>query len=225
MAASLKMGAVGIALANKLLSKREERKLKATLDRILAAQERTSQLVEGSRALKQKAAKQEPEIDSELDLDDELEVDDDLDTDVDIESDDELDLDDDLDLENDITEQLNKAVKTIEGQLIDIDPDISSETIVTNRSADFFQQLEQINAALTRLEQKLNSLEERIVRLEQLWDKQEEEIGNNVELDSENNLDSDIWDEDDSSQSDEEEAEEVEDLDTQLVNVLLDERR
>ena len=222
MAASLKMGAVGIALANKLLSKREERKLKATLDRILAAQERTSQLVEGSRALKQKAAKQEPEIDSELDLDDELEVDDDLDTDVDIESDDELDLDDDLDLENDITEQLNKAVKTIEGQLIDIDPDISSETIVTNRSADFFQQLEQINAALTRLEQKLNSLEERIVRLEQLWDKQEEEIGNNVELDSENNLDSDIWDEDDSSQSDEEEAEEVEDLDTQLVNVLLD---
>ena len=231
MAASLKMGAVGIAFANKLLEKREERKLKATIDRILTAQERTSQLVERSLSLKQKSDKEEPEIDSEQDLNDELEIDEDLDTDVEIEADDELDLDDELelddeiepdnelDLENDITEQLGKAVETIERQIVDIDPDISSETIVIDRSADFFQQLEQINAALDRLEQKLDSLEERIERLEQLLDKQEEEIDNNVELDSENNKDSDFWDEDDSSQSDEEE---VEDLDTQLVNVLLD---
>ena len=216
MAASLKMGAVGIAFANKLLSKREERKLKATIDRILTAQERTSQLVARSLSLKQKAAKKEREIDSEQDLNDELEIDEDLDTDVEIESDDELDL------ENDLTEQLDKAVKTIDRQLIDIDPDISSETIVIDRSADFFEQLEQINAALDRLEQKLDSLEERIERLEQLLDKQEKGIENNDELVSENNKDSDFWDEDDSSQSDEEEAEEVEDLDTQLVNVLLD---
>ncbi len=213
MAASLKMGAVGMAFAHKLLENREERKLKATIDRILAAQERTSQLVDRSLSLKQKAAKEEPEIDSEPDLDDELEVDENLDTDVEIESDDELDL------ENDITEQLDKAVKTIDRQLVDIDPDISSETIVIDRSADFFEQLEQINAALDRLEQKLDSLEERIVRLEQLLDKQEKGIENNDELVSENNKDSDFWDEDDSSQSDEEE---VEDLDTQLVNVLLD---
>ncbi|MGK7951852.1 MAG: hypothetical protein AB4368_24455 [Xenococcaceae cyanobacterium] len=231
MAASLKMGAVGIAFANKLLENREERKLKATIDRILTAQERTSQLVDRSLSLKQKSAKEEPEIDSEQDLNDELEIDDNLDTDVEIELDDELDLDNelelddeiepdnDLDLENDITEQLDKAVKTIDRQIVDIDPNISSETIVIERSADFFEQLEQINAALDRLEQKLDSLEERIERLEQLLDKQEKGIKNHDELVSENNKDSDFWDEDDSSQSDEVE---VEDLDTQLVNVLLD---
>ncbi len=228
MAASLKMGAVGIAFANKLLSKREERKLKATIDRILTAQERTSQLVERSLSLKQKSAKEEPEIDSELNLDENLDTDVEIEPDNELDLDDELELDDDLesdnelDLENDITEQLGRAVETIDRQLIDIDPDISSETIVIDRSADFFQQLEQINAALDRLEQKLDSLEERIVRLEQLLDKQEKGIENNDELVSENNKDSDFWDEDDSSQSDEEEAEEVEDLDTQLVNVLLD---
>ncbi len=113
-----------------------------------------------------------------------------------------------LDLENDISEQLDNAVKTIDRQLIDVEPDISAEPIVIDRAADFYQQLEQINVALDRLEQKLDSLEERIEHLEQLLDKQEEKDG--VELDSENDLDSDLWDE------------ETEDLDTQLVNVLLD---
>ncbi len=217
MAASLKMGAVGIAFANKLLEKREERKLQATIDRILAAQERTSQLVERSKSIKQKA--EEPEIDSNLDLEDELN--DDLDTDFKMESDNELDLDDDLDLddeldlEKDISEQLDKAVKTIDRQLIDIDPDITTEPIVIDRSADFYQQLEQINAALERLEQKLDSLEERIEHLEQLLDKQEKEAKNNVELDSEDDLNVDVWDEDKSDEA-------AEDLDTQLVSVLLD---
>ncbi len=209
MATSLKMGAVGIAFANKLLEKREERKLQATIDRILAAQERTSQLVDRSKSIKQKA-----EIDSNLDLEDELN--DDLDTDFKMESDNELDLDDDLDLddeldlEKDISKQLDKAVKTIDRQLMDVDPDISAEPIVIDRAADFYQQLEQINAALDRLEQKLDSLEERIEHLEQLLDRQSEK--DDVELDS------DVWDEDEPSQLDEE----AEDLDTQLVNVLLD---
>ena len=206
-----------------MLEKREERKLKATIDRILAAQERTSQLVDRSKSIKQKA-----EIDSNLDLEDELN--DDLDTDFKMESDNELDLDDDLDLddeldlEKDISEQLDKAVKTIDRQLVDIDPDITTEPIVidcaprtgkANRSADFYQQLEQIDAALERLEQKLDSLEERIEHLEQLLDKQEKEAKNNIELDSEDDLDVDVWDEDKSDEA-------AEDLDTQLVSVLLD---
>ncbi len=66
------------------------------------------------------------------------------------------------------------------------------------------------------MEQKLDSLEERIEHLEQLLDKQEEK--DDVELDSENDLDSDLWDEDESNQMNEE----AEDLDTRLVNVLLD---
>ncbi len=210
MAASLKMGAVGIAFANKLLEKREERKLKATIDRILAAQERTSQLVERSKSLKQQADK--PEVENDLDLDEEVEIESDNELDVD----DDLDLDDELDLENDISEQLDKAVKTIDRQLMDVDPDISAEPIVIDRAADFYQQLEQINAALDRLEQKLDSLEERIEHLEQLLDKQEEKDG--VELDSEGDLNSALWDEDELNEVDEE----AEDLDTQLVNVLLD---
>ncbi len=212
MAASLKMGAVGIAFANKLLEKREERKLKATIDRILAAQERTSQLVDRSKSLKQQADKQE--LESGLDLDEDVEIESDNELDLD----DDLDLDDELDLENDISEQLDKVVKTIDRQLMDVDPDISAEPIVIDRSADFYQQLEQINAALDRLEQKLDSLEERIEHLEQLLDKQKEEIKDDVELDSEGDLDSDLWDEDEPERLDED----TEDLDTQLVNVLLD---
>ena len=221
MAASLKMGAVGIAFANKLLENQEERKLRATVDRILAVQARTSELVDRSKSLKQETEREESEIDSELDLEDELEVDDDLDVDAEIESDNDLDLDEDLDLddelslENDISEQLNKAVNTIDRQLQDLDPDVSVEPIVIDRAADFDRQLAQINAALDRLEQKLDSLEERIEHLEQLLDKQEESIKDYVELDSED--DSDIWNRDKASQSDEE----AEDLDTQLVNVLL----
>lgn len=210
MAASLKMGAVGIAFANKLLEKREERKLKATIDRILAVQERTSQLVERSNSLKQEAEKQE--VEGDLDLNEDVEIESDNELDVD----DDLDLDDELDLENDISEQLDKAVKTIDRQLMDVDPDISAEPIVIDRTADFYQQLEQINAALDRLEQKLDSLEERIEHLEQLLDKQGEK--NDVELDLEDDLDSDLWDEDEARQLDED----AEDLDTQLVNVLLD---
>ncbi|GAB4540480.1 MAG: hypothetical protein Tsb0014_31710 [Pleurocapsa sp.] len=210
MAASLKMGAVGIAFANKLLEKREERKLKATIDRILAAQERTSQLVERSKSLKQEVEKEE--LESDLDLDEDVEIESDNELDVD----DDLDLDDELDLENEISKQLDNAVKTISRQLIDVDPDISAEPIVIDRTADFYQQLEQINAALDRLEQKLDSLEERIEHLEQLLDKQEEK--DDVELDSEGDLDSDLWDEDELDRVDED----VEDLDTQLVNVLLD---
>lgn len=217
MATSLKMGAVGIAFANKLLEKREEKKLKATIDRILAAQERTSQLVERSKSIKQKA--EEPEIDSELDLDDELDADVEIESDDELDLDDELELDDELDLEKDISEQLNNAVKTIDRQLIDVDPDITTEPIVIDRSADFYQQLEQINAALERLEQKLDSLEERIEHLEQLLDKRTEEKRDDVELDSEEDLDSDVWDEDQSTNQSDEEAE---DLDTRLVNVLLD---
>ncbi len=210
MAASLKMGAVGIAFANKLLEKREERKLKATIDRILAAQERTSKLVERSKSLKQQAEK--PEVESGLDLDEDVEIESDNELDVD----DDLDLDDELDLENDISEQLDKAVKTIDRQLTDVEPDISAEPIVIDRAADFYQQLEQINAALERLEQKLDSLEERIEHLEQLLDKQEEK--DDVELDSDDDLDSDLWDEDEPNQVDKE----AQNLDTQLVNVLLD---
>ena len=210
MAASLKMGALGIAFANKLLEKREERKLKATIDRILAAQERTSQLVDRSKSLKQEVDK--PEVENDLDLDEEVEIESDNELDVD----DDLDLDDELDLENDISEQLDNAVKTIDRQLMDVDPDISAEPIVIDRAADFYQQLEQINAALDRLEQKLDSLEERIEHLEQLLDKQSEK--DDVELDSEADLNSDLWDEDESNQLDED----AEDLDTQLINVLLD---
>ncbi|MDJ0903658.1 MAG: hypothetical protein QNJ55_33190 [Xenococcus sp. MO_188.B8] len=223
MAASLKMGAVGIAFANKLLEKQEERKLRATIDRILAVQARTSELVDRSKSLKQNTDREESEIDSELDLEDGLEVDEDLDVDAEIESDNDLDLDEDLDLddelnlENDISQQLNKAVNTIDRQLQDLDPDISAEPIVIDRAADFDRQLAQINAALDRLEQKLDSLEERIEHLEQLLDqKQEESISDDVELDSAD--DSDVWDEDGASQPDEE----AEDLDTQLVNVLLE---
>ncbi|AFZ37983.1 hypothetical protein Sta7437_4521 (plasmid) [Stanieria cyanosphaera PCC 7437] len=210
MAASLKMGAVGIAFANKLLEKREERKLKATIDKILAVQERTSQLVERSQSLKQQADK--PEVESELDLDEDVKIESNNELDVD----EDLDLDDELDLESDITEQLGKAVKTIDRQLMDVDPDISAEPIVIDRAADFYQQLEQINAALDRLEQKLDLLEKRIEHLEQLLDKQEEK--DDVELDSEADLVSDLWDEDEQNQVDEK----AEDLDTQLVNVLLD---
>ena len=222
MAASLKMGAVGIAFANKLLEKQEERKLKATVDRILAVQARTSQLVERSKSLKQKTDREEPEIDSELDLEDGLEVDDELDADAEIESDNELDLDNNLDLddelslENDISAQLNKAVNNIDRQLQDLDPDISAEPIVISRAADFDRQLVQINAALERLEQKLDSLEERIERLEELLDQQEDETEDYVELDSED--DSDVGERDETSKPDED----AEDLDTQLVNVLLE---
>ncbi len=144
-------------------------------------------------------------------MDGEIESDNQLDLDED------LGLDDELSLENDISEQLNKAVNTIDRQLQDVDPDISAEPIVIARAADFDQQLAQINAALDRLEQKLNSLEERIEHLEQLLDKkQEESIRDYVELDSED--DSDVWDRDEPTQQDEE----AEDLDTQLVNVLLE---
>ncbi len=59
-------------------------------------------------------------------------------------------------------------------------------------------------------------MEERIERLEQLLDRQEEPIRDYVELDSAD--DSDVWDRDEPTQQDKE----AEDLDTQLVNVLLE---
>ncbi len=76
-AASLRMGAVGIALANKLLENPEEEKLEKTINRILAVQERTNQLIDRSKSLEQKVDREESKINSELDLEDELEVNDD----------------------------------------------------------------------------------------------------------------------------------------------------
>ena len=110
MAASLKMGAVGIAFANKLLEKREERKLKATIDRILAAQERTSQLIERSKSLKPQA--DEPEVESDLDLDEKVEIESDNELDVD----DDLDLDDELDLEKDNFSNLEMVYEVLKEQ-------------------------------------------------------------------------------------------------------------
>ena len=231
-AASLRMGAVGIALANKLLENPEEEKLEKTINRILAVQERTNQLIDRSKSLEQKVDREESRINSELDLEDELEVDDDLDMDGEIEPDNELDKRDDLDLEKDISKQLNKAVNTIDNQLQELDPDVSAEPIVIDRNADFNRQLAQINAALDQLEQKLDSLEKRIKHLEQSLNSPEEPIKDHVELDSEDNLEvnnelnsennrklnqDNTWNEDEINQ----ENEEIE-LDGQLVHILVE---
>ena len=219
-AASLRMGAVGIALANKLLENPEEEKLEKTINRILAVQERTNQLIDRSKSLEQKVDREESKINSELDLEDELEVDDDLDIDIEIEPDNELYFSDDLELEKDISEQLNKAVNTIDKQLQELDPDVSTEPIVIDRNADFNQQLAQINTALDQLEQKLDSLEKRIKHLEQSLNSREELIKDYVELDSEDNVEinqDNLWKEDEINQ----ENEEIE-LDSQLVHILVE---
>ena len=265
IAASLKMGAVGVALANKLLENKEEKNLKKTIDRILAIQAKSDQVIERSKSLETKANQDKSEtsnedldFDSELDIEEEITSDNQLHVDENLNFDDESDVNerippdneldededlnfgDELDLEKDISRQLGKAVNTIDKQIQNIDPDISTEPIVIDQNADFDKQLEQINAALDRLEQKLDSLEKRIERLEQSLNNQQESINDYVEIDSEDNSDicneddvdgqnekaeeldsednSDIWHEDDVD----EQNKKAEELDNNLVNTLLE---
>ncbi len=175
IAASLKMGAVGVALANKLLENKEEQKLKKTIDRILAIQAKSDQVLERSKSLETKANRDKSETSNEdLDFDDESDVneeitsDNQLDEDENLDFDDESDVDerippdnqldeeedlnfgDELDVEKDISRQLGKAVNTIDKQIQSIDPDISTEPIIIDQNADFDKQLAQINAALDR---------------------------------------------------------------------------
>lgn len=194
IASSLKMSAAGIAIANKLLEGREAKKLEATIARIAKAQKRTSNLTERLHSLEQNSDEDETEIEDELELDDRSELD----------VDEQLELDEDEELEDKIARELTGAVQSLNKRLRDVNPDIPAELIVIDSTADFYKQLEQINAALDRLEQKLDSLEERVERLEK------------QQTSDRDSLDSEQKQEKTPSQPEEE------DLDTQLVKVLLD---